>query len=1033
MIHRTCLFAAVLLASCEPPNQRPMVSGSIPDQRLPGPGETETLDVSAHFTDPDGDVLAYTTGTTDPVVVTSQIARSGALTLAGGPVGGTALVSVTARDPEGLGAATLFTVVVNRRPVGPDQVSAQTLWHGARRVDVDLTGAFSDPDGDSLTYAVTSSDTAIVPVVLHPGPVVSLAGPVQGEAKVTVTARDPDGQEAEAVFSVEVVENPDRAPLVTLYETMGGAEGKWRYSDNWLSDEPIGNWSWVGTNDEGRVSCFGNNGYPTNDPCRHYRDDEMPVFSHWSYRWNAFPPEDDWDRENTLLPLGSLDALETLEVHAYAHLFPSEMWAGLSNLQTLSLTNWGRHMGVPPELGRLPNLRHLSIDIDRWGAIPELEDLAKLEYLWLGRRPMITNHYGPGDPVPAELGKLTNLRWLYIPASRQGPVPSELGNLAKLEELVIWGDLTGPLPAELGDLSELRLLALAGLHLSGPVPPELRDLGALEELWVGSMCRWNSSAGADEHCAPHEEDFCAKTESMRGWLKGFNERGLDENRWWWNASWRSRFAVPGLCVGSGVAHIVQAAQVRGKQSVPLVAGERAALRLFGMSAPATARFYLDGTEVHTVEIYEVLFYEGDDRGHRESRRDDNMLVPASIVRPGLEFVVESARGRFPASGRQAVDVREVPRLNLTVIPVSGADKADSIDRATLIAYADSMAADPENYRMLRDLTDLMPVGSIRVTPHPLIVIDYDTIDIRRNPNPTLSAVWGARALEGGTGHWMGLDRHLPYGMAYLGGWVSESYPHDVVIAHELGHNFSLGHSHPKSNPFFDPDYPHRLGYIGIWGYARRDHYRFPSIRAGQHLRPSRTDLMGAGAGEWISDYSFSKALEYRLEVEGRPMSSVEDAGPPAPSLLLWGGLNAAGTPYLEPAFVADAPSGLPEADGPWTIKGQDDGGRVLFTLSFAMAEIADGNGREAGFVYTLPVRPGWEDLASVTLSGPGGTATLDGSTDRPLSIYRDEDGRVRAILRGDPAEAQKAMAGLADVPVSVVTSRGIPSGAAWKR
>jgi len=1016
-----------------------MVSGSIPDQRLPGPGETETLDVSAHFTDPDGDVLAYTTGTTDPVVVTSQIARSGALTLAGGPVGGTALVSVTARDPEGLGAATLFTVVVNRRPVGPDQVSAQTLWHGARRVDVDLTGAFSDPDGDSLTYAVTSSDTAIVPVVLHPGPVVSLAGPVQGEAKVTVTARDPDGQEAEAVFSVEVVENPDRAPLVTLYETMGGAEGKWRYSDNWLSDEPIGNWSWVGTNDEGRVSCFGNGGHP-NDPCRHYRGDEMPVFSHWSYRWNAFPPEDDWDRENTLLPLGSLDALETLEVHGNSNYFPSEMWAGLSNLQTLSLTNWGNswgRVGVPPEFGRLSNLRHLHIDITGRGAIPELGDLAKLEYLWLGR-PMATWIYGRDDPVPAELGKLTNLRWLYIPASKQGPVPSELGNLAKLEELVIWGDLTGPVPAELGDLAELRLLALAGTHLSGPVPPELRDLGALEELWIGSMCRWNSRAGADEHCAPHEEDFCAKTESMRGWLKGFNERGLDENRWWWNASWRSRFAVPGLCVGSGVAHIVQAAQVRGKQSVPLVAGERAALRLFGMSAPATARFYLDGTEVHTVEIYEVLFYEGDDRGHRESRRDDNMLVPASIVRPGLEFVVESARGRFPASGRQAVDVREVPRLNLTVIPVSGADKADSIDRATLIAYADSMAADPENYRMLRDLTDLMPVGSIRVTPHPLIVIDYDTIDIRRNPNPTLSAVWGARALEGGTGHWMGLDRHLPYGMAYLGGWVSESYPHDVVIAHELGHNFSLGHSHPKSNPFFDPDYPHRLGYIGIWGYARRDHYRFPSIRAGQHLRPSRTDLMGAGAGEWISDYSFSKALEYRLEVEGRPMSSVEDAGPPAPSLLLWGGLNAAGTPYLEPAFVVNAPPALPPAGGEYRLEGRDRNGGRLFLLDFGMPVVADADGA-AGFAFTLPVKAGWAGtLTSIDLSGPNGSVTLDEDTQLPMAILRDgRTGQVRAMLGDLPPTVvthAEAAASLSPRPeLRLRFSRGIPGPEAWRR
>ena len=52
-----------------------------------------------------------------------------------------------------------------------------------------------------------------------------------------------------------------------------------------------------------------------------------------------------------------------------------------------------------------------------------------------------------------------------------------------------------------------------------------------------------------------------------------------------------------------------------------------------------------------------------------------------------------------------------------------------------------------------------------------------------------------------------------------------------------------------------------------------------------------------------------------------------------------------------------------------------------------------------GFSFVLPNAAGWETLARVTLSGPGGTATPGTDTDQPLSIWRDSDGRVRAILQ----------------------------------
>ena len=79
----------------------------------------------------------------------------------------------------------------------------------------------------------------------------------------------------------------------------------------------------------------------------------------------------------------------------------------------------------------------------------------------------------------------------------------------------------------------------------------------------------------------------------------------------------------------------------------------------------------------------------------------------------------------------------------------------------------------------------------------------------------------------------------------------------------------------------------------------------------------------------------------------------------------------------------------------------------------------------------------WGDqLARITLSGPGGDATLDLNTDRPVTILRNpETGQVRAILRGSSLEAVGDSGGHGGFPLEgleVVTSRGIPGVNAWR-
>ena len=184
--------------------------------------------------------------------------------------------------------------------------------------------------------------------------------------------------------------------------------------------------------------------------------------------------------------------------------------------------------------------------------------------------------------------------------------------------------------------------------------------------------------------------------------------------------------------------------------------------------------------------------------------------------------------------------------------------------------------------------------------------------------------------------------------------------------------------------------------------------------------------MGYCANYWISDYHFTNALGYRLADEGTSATTHDTVR----SLLVSGRVESDGTFVLDPAFVVNSPPAEPAAHGPYTLTGRTGVDSKLFSLSLDMAEIAHGDGR-SGFVFALPIQPEWTgNLASITLSGPGGSATLDETTDRPMAILRDlQSGQVRGFLSDLTAEeaAQAAEGTFAAKPgVQVIFSRGIP-------
>ena len=814
----------------------------------------------------------------------------------------------------------------------------------------------------------------------------------------------------------------DRDILVLLYEATDGPN--WAYNENWLTDAPLGEWHGVDVDGEGAVIglTLTENGLTGTIPPEIGKLSNLTHLELWTNNLSGpIPPALgilsslrvlglDFNELTSIPPeLGNLTHLEhlSLQVNDLTGSIPPEL-GNLSNLIGLSLASNDLTGSIPPELGNLSNLTSLSLEAnDLTGSIPPwLGDLPDLDWLWLSSN-------GLTGPIPPGLGNLSELGFLRLDDNQlTGSIPPELGKLASLTELGL-GDngLTGAIPPELGGLADLTGLYLYDNEgLAGPLPSSLTKLRSLENL----------HAGGTDLCAPSDSVFIA-------WLEGVSSR--------------VRRCDP------VAAYVTQAVQSLD-HPVPLVAGEEGLLRVFVTAAnpgeatlpPVAARFYLNGVEAHVVEMAPTSVPIPAEVTEGILAATANAPVPGEVVQPGLEMVIEvdpegtldpalGVAKRLPAEGRLKVDVRTMPLFDLTVVPFLWSEDPDS----TLIEQVAGMAAEEGDHELLRQTADLMPVAEMRVSAHAPVVTSSNS------GYRVLHETAAIRAMEGGTGHYMGM---LPRfsdvgGVAHLGGRSSASNTRSPTIVHELGHNFSLWHA-PCGRPpaLVDPGFSDPNGRIGTWGYAVRDLQVESGFPKGELVSPRVPDLMSyCGYPEWISDYHFTNALRFRLSDEGSARAAMVAA--PAKSLLLWGGVNADGELFLEPAFVVDAPAALPDAAGGYEVAGRTADSRELFSLPIAMTPMADGEGR-ASFVFLLPVRPGWVgNLAEITLSGPDGSVALNGGTDRPTVILLDgRSGTIRGILRDQASTAAAADAGLGslgpDAGLRVLFSRGVPDSAAWR-
>ena len=295
--------------------------------------------------------------------------------------------------------------------------------------------------------------------------------------------------------------------LAALYNSTDGPE--WQVPQTWFTKKPMGEWSGVTTDQEGRV---------------------VQLNRQRARLSGVLPPE-----------LGQLARLETLDLSG------NNLWGpippefeNLSNLEVLDLAGNKLSGRVPPELGNLSKLSDLDLSHnDLQGEIPlSLTNLQRLnvfdfrsngsglcappslqDWLWVfqdmgpicmqpspaadsDRAALVAFYNATGGPhwwdnknwlTAVPIGNWYGVtvdgtgRVIELELYRNrltGAIPPELGNLSNLISLIlIDNDLTGDIPPELGNLSRLIYLGLEDNELTGNIPPELGNLSDLQGLW----------------------------------------------------------------------------------------------------------------------------------------------------------------------------------------------------------------------------------------------------------------------------------------------------------------------------------------------------------------------------------------------------------------------------------------------------------------------------------------------------------------------------------------------------------------------
>ena len=116
-----------------------------------------------------------------------------------------------------------------------------------------LTAALAACGSDEPSGGTGPDRTASTPTEMPASPTQTPTTPGSGDAPTATDTPVPTATTAPPAASGSV--ETDRKALVALYNATDGEN--WNGSANWLSDAPLGEWTGVDTDDDGRVIVLG--------------------------------------------------------------------------------------------------------------------------------------------------------------------------------------------------------------------------------------------------------------------------------------------------------------------------------------------------------------------------------------------------------------------------------------------------------------------------------------------------------------------------------------------------------------------------------------------------------------------------------------------------------------------------------------------------------------------------------------------------------------------------------------------------------
>jgi len=189
-----------------PPNQPPVVEQTI-NNETGTVGNVLTIDVSNIFSDPNNDVLTIEVNSSNETVATAQI--SGQIITILPLAVGLNTITVQADDGKGGKVSTSFTVTIDNPTVNNSPVVAQTVRNQRATIggipwSIDVGNVFSDADNDSLTLAVSSSNSGVATASLN-GTTLNMTQKAIGTSIITITADDGKGglESTSFIFTVD--------------------------------------------------------------------------------------------------------------------------------------------------------------------------------------------------------------------------------------------------------------------------------------------------------------------------------------------------------------------------------------------------------------------------------------------------------------------------------------------------------------------------------------------------------------------------------------------------------------------------------------------------------------------------------------------------------------------------------------------------------------------------------------------------------------------------------------------------------------